>query len=205
MHVEVLVEEMSAEVTLRALLPELLGPDVSFEIRTFQGKRDLLAKLPIRLRAYASWVDTADTRIVVLVDEDREDCVALKQTLERHAAEAGLVTKTMAAAGEPFVVLNRIAVEELEAWFFGDCDAIRAAYPRVPKNLEQRSAYRHPDAIAGGTAERLARVLNDAGYHRGGLAKVSAASDIVRHMDPARNSSPSFRRFVDGIRELVAS
>lgn len=205
MHVEVLVEELSAEVALRSLLPELLGPEVSFEIRTFQGKRDLLAKLPNRLRGYANWVRGTDTRIVVLVDEDREDCVALKQTLERHAAEAGLVTKSMAAPGEPFVVLNRIAVEELEAWFFGDCDAIRAAYPRVPKNLENRAPYRHPDAIAGGTAERLGRVLNDAGYHKGGLAKVAAATDIAPRMDPARNSSPSFRAFADGVRELIAS
>lgn len=205
MHVEVLVEELSAEVALRSLLPALLGPDVTFAIHAFQGKRDLLAKLPARLRGYANWVDVADTRIVVLVDEDRQDCLALKRTLEGHATEAGLVTKSMAAAGEPFVVLTRIAVEELEAWFFGDCDAIRAAYPRVPKNLERRAAYRQPDAIGGGTAERLGRVLNDAGYHRGGLAKVAAAGEIAPHMEPARNSSPSFCAFIDGIRDLIAS
>ena len=50
-----------------------------------------------------------------------------------------------------FQVLNRIAVEELEAWFFGDVQAIHQAYERVSSSLIVKSAYRDPDAIKGGT------------------------------------------------------
>lgn len=141
-------------------------------------------------------VNGTDTRIVVLIDEDRQDCAQLKARLDEAAAKAGLITKSVAGPGEPFGVLNRLAVEELEAWFFGDCAALRAAYPGVPTNLEYRAPYRHPDRIAGGTWERLERVLQDAGYHRGGLQKVGAATAVAVHMDPARNTSPGLRALV---------
>ena len=44
------------EALLRALLPCLLPRDRTFEVRVFQGKRDLLKKLESRLRAYATWL-----------------------------------------------------------------------------------------------------------------------------------------------------
>ena len=47
-----LVEEPSIETFLRGVLPNLMPDGCSFECHTFQGKRDLLAKLPNRLRAY---------------------------------------------------------------------------------------------------------------------------------------------------------
>lgn len=206
MLLEVLVEELSAEEAVRRLLPRLVGPDVAFEVHSFQGKRDLLAKLPERLRGYARWMASGvETRVVVLIDEDRQDCRVLKAQLDRAAADAGLRAKSVVGPGEPFVVLNRLAVEELEAWFFGDCSAVRAAYPGVPPTLEAKARFRHPDAIAGGTWEQLERVLQGAGHHRGGLAKVQAARDIARHMDPSRNTSPSFACFVAGVRALVAA
>ncbi|MEX1009662.1 MAG: DUF4276 family protein [Acidimicrobiia bacterium] len=204
MYVELLVEEPSAEEALRVLLPKMLGDEHMFEIHVFRGKRDLLAKLPGRLRGYARWIKHAHAKVAVLVDEDREDCLALKRKLERAAADAGLVTKSSAAPGDPFLVLTRFAVEELEAWFFGDCDAVRAAYPGVPTTLEQRAPFRDPDAILGGTWERLEKVLQQAGYHRGGLAKSLAARDIAAHMDPLRNRSRSFQHFHSGLVALVS-
>ena len=50
MHVELLVEEPSAEAALQNLLPRIVGPDVSFVIHPHQGKKDLLGKLPAPLR-----------------------------------------------------------------------------------------------------------------------------------------------------------
>lgn len=205
MHVEVLVEELSAEAALDIVLPQLLGDGDTYEIRVFQGKQDLLRKLPERLRGYASWVRDAETRIVVLVDEDREDCRELKQRLEQAAVDAKLPTKSAPSHDGSFLVLNRIAVEELEAWFFGDCDAIRAAYTGVPASLESRKAFRDPDGIAGGTAERLGQVLREAGHHRSGYPKVAGAKAIAAHMDGDRNRSTSFQHFRTGIEELLAS
>ena len=84
MNLEVLVEERSAEQALRVLLPRIIA-DVEFDVRLFQGKPDLLRKLPDRLKGYAPWIESADTRLVVLVDRDDENCLSLKAQLEQMA------------------------------------------------------------------------------------------------------------------------
>jgi hypothetical protein len=205
MQLELLVEEESAEAALRILLPKLLRPGVQCEIRLFQGKPDLLKKLPDRLRGYARRVPREDLRILVLIDEDRQDCTMLKSEMEKAAADAGLITRSTAQAGEPFRVVTRIAVEELEAWFFGDVPALSSAFPGVSPTLGAQAKYRDPDHIAGGTAEALHRVLRDAGYYtRSRMRKVEVAQRISSNMDPARNRSHSFRCFRDGLAALIA-
>jgi hypothetical protein len=96
-------------------------------------------------------------------------------------------------------------VEELEAWFFGDVDALRKAYPGIPASLGERAGYRNPDAIRGGTWEALERELQRAGHHREGLAKIKAAREISAWMEPLRNRSPSFRTFREGLLGLVGA
>ena len=199
MFIHFLVEEESAEIALRHLLPAILGADFDeYNIIRFQGKTDLLEKLPARLKGFSHWLPD-NHRIVVLVDEDRQDCRILKQELETAAIQAGLVTKSTARENGVFQVLNRIAIEELEAWFFGDVQAIRAAYPKVSQNLHRNRRYRDPDAIAGGTWEALERVLQRSGYFRAGLPKIKVAEEISQHMLPERNTSRSFQVFRAGL------
>jgi len=200
MHVEFLVEERSAEEALKSLVPGILGPDVTFAIHAYQGKQDLLGKLPNRLKAYRSWLPR-DWRIAVLVDGDDEDCRQLKATLDGAARTARL--RIRSAPGSSFQVLNRLAIEELEAWFFGDIDALHAAYPRIDLNLGKKAKYRDPDAIKGGTWEALERELSRLGYHGEGLPKIAAARAISAHMVPKRNRPRSFRTFREGLLELV--
>lgn len=200
MHVEFLLEEPSAEAVLNLLLPRLLPRETTFSLRNFRGKENLLKNLRDRLEGFAHW-SVPDLRVVVLVDRDDDDCMALKSLLEGVATAVGLRTKTTAGGGS-FVVLNRIAIEELEAWLFGDVEAMRAAYPKVPASLASQARFRDPDAIAGGTWEALERLLQSRGYHRGGLAKTKAARDIAKHMEPSRNRSRSFQAFVDGLAAL---
>jgi hypothetical protein len=204
MHIEILVEEPSAEAALRVLMPKILGAqaEISFQIRVFQGKPDLLAKLPSRLRAYRSWLPE-DWRVVVLVDTDGQDCFQEKRRLEEIARNAGFRTRASTGGKAGFEVLTRLAIQELEAWFFGDIEALCAAYPRIPRSLGSRSGYRDPDAISGGTAEALERELKRAGHHQGGLAKIQAAREIAVHMDPERNRSRSFQAFRQGLLSLV--
>ena len=59
---------------------------------------------------------------------------------------------------------NRIVMEELEAWNFGDWEAVRAAYPRVSKGVPRQVGYRDPDAIAGRTWEAFERIMKRSGY-----------------------------------------
>jgi len=134
-----------------------------------------------------------------VVDRDNDDCVALKKRLDVIADEAQLITKTH-AKGKNFHVINRIAIEELEAWFFGDVEAIRTAYPSVDPRLANTARFRDPDAIKGGTWEKLEEVLKR--YHPGGLEKIRAADEIARYMHPNRNRSKSFMTFRDALLSL---
>ncbi len=70
-HLVFLVEEPSMEAFLRTLLPRRLPADCGFEIHPFQGKADLLDKLPARMRGYSGWLPK-EWRIVVIVDRDDE-------------------------------------------------------------------------------------------------------------------------------------
>ena len=123
--------------------------------------------------------------------------------MEEIAAQAGVITKTAAGPIARFNVVNRIVVEELEAWFFGDVEALRVAYPRVPESLGRRAAYRDPDAIKGGTREALHRVLRNAGYYSNYLPKIEVARRVSAHMDPARNMSRSFRNFCAAVEAIL--
>ncbi|MDQ2706869.1 MAG: DUF4276 family protein [Actinomycetota bacterium] len=193
---QVLVEEVSAEFALRAFLPKI-APGVDHEILSFRGKSDLLKKLPQRLAGYAAWPGATHVRIVVLIDRDREDCIQLRQQLDETAVQAGF-----AVAGPRRTVLNRIAIEELEAWFLGDIDALKCAYPRFPASTAAKKAFRDPDAIDG-TWEALETLLQRHGYHKSGLPKTSAAAEIAEYMDVEKNGSRSFRVFRDGVRRLI--
>jgi uncharacterized protein DUF4276 len=141
---------------------------------------------------------------VVLVDRDDDDCGELKQRMENVAADAGLRTRTVAGAID-YVVVNRLAVEELEAWYFGDWQAVRSAYPKAPETIPRKAPYREPDAIRGGTWEAFERVLKKAGYFRNGLRKIEAARAVAAHWDVDGNSSHSFRVLRDVLREMAAA
>lgn len=139
----------------------------------------------------------------MIVDRDDDDCRKLKQQLEQMATEAGLVTKTR-AGNKPYTVINRLAIEELEAWYFGDWDAVKAAYPRVSVKIPQQAKYREPDAIAGGTWEAFERILKKAGYFKTGLRKIEAARTVASLMDPTRNRSRSFQVLREVLFEMNA-
>lgn len=199
-HVEILVEEPSMEAALRIILPRILG-GLSFAVYPHQCKQELLARLPQRLRGYSLWIQD-NYRIVVVVDRDGGDCLQLKNKLEQSASDVGLITKS-AATGPFYIVVNRIVIEELEAWYFGDWAAVLEAYPRVPSTIPQKAPFRDPDAIRGGTWEAFERVLQKAGYFKGGLRKIEAARAIAPYWDPARNTSASFQTFRHAIEDIA--
>lgn len=189
------------EVALQHLLPRLLRAGMRADLRQFQCKSELLKQLPQRLAGYAQWLpDTA--ALLVVVDRDDEDCVALKAQLDDMARTAGLVPRSDAAPGGRFQVINRIAIEELEAWFFGDWPAVCEAYPKMPDTLPKRAGFRDPDAIAGGTWEALERELQRKGYFKQGLRKLELAREVASRMDPARNRSASFNCLREALAEF---
>lgn len=202
--VDFIVEEPSMEVFLRSVLPKLLG-NIHFNIYSFRGKHQLLEQLPSRLQGYAGWISKdqqIDQKIVVLVDQDTEDCEKLKAKLEQMALNADLATRSQ-QDGEQFTVINRIVIEELEAWYFGDWQAVQEAYPRVSSTIPRQARYKNPDAIRGGTWECFERIMQRAGYFKSGLRKSAAARSIGQFIEPDKNQSHSFQVFRDALREMI--
>lgn len=192
-NIVLFVEEPSMEAFLDALLPRFLSPEVAYEIHPFQGKLELLANLESRLRVYARQF-SRNQRIVVMVDRDREGCRALKERLEKIARNAGLSTRSN-PRGKEWQLVNRIVIEELEAWYFGDWTAVCEAFPRVSPHVPGNKRFRDPDAIAGGTWEAFEQVMQKFGYFQAGLPKIEAARRIGSFVDPSRNRSRSFQVF----------
>ena len=103
--------------------------------------------------------------------------------------------------------LFRIAIEECEAWLLGDCNAVKAAYPKARGSV--LGGYVQDsicgtwevlaDAVYPGGSARLKRI----GYPETGAAKSDWALNIAPHMDVDQNQSKSFQVFRDGIRKLA--
>ncbi len=196
-YLEFLVEEPSMEALLKVMLPKILPEDCKFIIRTLKGKSDLLDRLESRLTGYRNWIP-ANYRVFVLVDRDQDDCKELKARLEGTMSNVKLLTRSK-ARGRAWQVVNRIVVEELEAWYFGDWEAVLKAYPRVSK----AKIPRNPDDIKGGTKEKFEEVLQSKGYFKDGLQAREAALNIAAHADPERNTSPSFKAFYRALLEAI--
>jgi hypothetical protein len=193
MHIEFLVEEYSTEVTLNFIVPKIIGDIHTFQIHNFQNKDRLLKRLPERMQGYSKFIPD-DWRIVILVDQDRDNCQELKNKL--------LNASSIVTQEKGNIVLHRIAIEELESWFLGDIQAIRVEYERIPASLLKTAKFRNPDAITGGTWEQLDRVLKKYGYQTG-LQKIEFARKVAPYMDIDKNLSRSFQVFRDGLRNII--
>ncbi len=213
MHIEVLVEDSSGAKLVETLLPRVIGPEGdphTWRIHDYKGmgripagltkadpaKRALLDQLPRVLSGYGK--TPGIDAVVVVVDNDDRDCKAFLAELH------DLLQRCNPA---PFT-LFRLAIEEMEAWLLGDRQALLAAYPKAKKDVLDR--YRQ-DSICG-TWEWLADAIHPgghaairkAGWPLPGQVKHEWAERIGPHMNVEDNASPSFSKFRDGLRRLVA-
>lgn len=177
-----LLEEPSTKHLLDILLPKILPEDVEFQTIPHNGKRDLERSIPRKLRG---WNEPGDIRFVILHDQDTQNCVQLKQSLLKLCE------------GSQRPVLVRIACQEMEAWYFGDMNAVALAYdkPRLRQISGQRR-YRVPDQIPS-PKEDLRKLVPE---HQ----QIAGAKRVAPHMNIENNTSESFRQFVSGVRRLVA-
>lgn len=192
MHLEILTEEISARKALDNLLPKLVIDENTYKIITYQGKADLLKKLPGVLKGYSHFLPD-DWKIIILIDLDKDDCRKLKSRLNSFVIDANLKLKNTSNLQNSFQVINRIAIEELESWFLGDPEAIKIAYPRVGK-FSNKPKYRIPDQITN-PSEVLERILQSAGYYPTGMRKIEIAEKVSSNMVPLSNRSKSFSVF----------
>ena len=198
-HLEFLLEEPSMEFFLRGWLSRRI-PNVGVAFRVFQGKNDLLKKLEARLRGYRKWMPD-EYRLLVIVDRNGDDCRALKRNIDQICGRAGLKSRTKNP--KKWQIAACIAIEELEAWYFGEWDAVLKAYPKASPTIPNKANYRDPDNIAGGTWEAFERVMQSRGYFGGGLQKIQAAREIGARIDAEKSRSPSFRYLARVIDDAV--
>lgn len=214
MHIEILVEDASGEKLLESLLPKLLGAQGAvhtWRVHAYKGigriprklnagsdpaKRILLDQLPKILRGYGK--TPGIDAVVVVLDADRRNCVDFLAELKALVAGCNPAPNT----------LFRIAIEEMEAWYFGDRQALMAAYPKAKVDVLNRYAQ---DSVCG-TWELLAdaiypggsSAIKKAGWPLPGQIKHEWAERIGPLLDLDRNVSPSFGKLRDGLRHLVA-
>jgi hypothetical protein len=171
-----LLEEYSMKILLDGLLPRLM-PGLQFLCVPHEGRQDLEKSIPRKLRAWRE----PGVRFVVVRDNDGCDCRALKVRLV-EACEQGRRADT----------LVRIACQELEAWYFGEPEALAAAFgnPHLV-DLGEQARFRDSDAVAQPSVALEGLVPE--------FQKVSGARLMASHLTRERNRSPSFRCFIDGI------
>lgn len=175
-----LLEEPSMKVFLGALLPRLF-PGVPFLCIAHNGKKDLEASIPKKLKA---WNAPGD-QFIVIRDNDGGDCVALKERLLALCGSAGSRE-----------VLVRIACQELEAWFLGAPATLAQVYAQPSlAALARKNPYRDPDTI-GSSSRLLAQHVRKYGK-----------TDGARRMGSAmgrENSSPSFQALLRGVERMAS-
>lgn len=214
MHIEVLVEDSSGAALVEVLLPALIGAHGEphrWRVLSYRGigklppglattadpaKRALLDQLPRTLAGYGRTpgVDA----VVVLVDSDRRPCKAFLGELQAVLAQCNPAPRA----------LFRLAIEEIEAWLLGDRAALLAAYPRAKKNVlaryEQDSVCDTWELLADAVYPGGAAAVRKAGWPLPGQIKHEWVRQIGPHMKVENNLSPSFNKFRDGVRRLVA-
>ncbi len=214
MHIEVLVEDKSGAKLIETLLPYVIGTfgePHTWKIHAYKGigrlpaglstkadpaKRALLDQLPRLLCGYGR--TPGIDAVVIVLDCDKRNCKDFLKELNTVLKKCTPVPNT----------LFRLAIEEMEAWLLGDRTALRIAYPKAKKDVLNR--YKQ-DSICN-TWELLADAIypggnasiKSAGWPLPGQVKYEWASTIAPHMNVENNVSPSFCKFRDGLRQLIA-
>jgi len=174
-----LLEEQSMKTLLEGLLPRCF-PGLDFLCISHEGKQDLEKSIPRKLRAWRE----PGVRFVVVHDNDGGDCMELKRRLMKLCADAGRED-----------TLIRIAMQELEAWYFGDANALAKAFEDEHLGtVGSKRKYRDPDSIVKPSAE-LAKLAP-------AFQKVSGARKMAKHLDWEKNTAQSFQVFMSGLRKL---
>jgi hypothetical protein len=130
------------EFTRTRALVVFLASDLA--VGTDPAKRILLRELPRLFRGYGR--NPGVDAVVVVLESDTRNCADFLSELNKLAVHCD---------PKPPKVLFRLAIEEVEAWYFGDRDAVITAYPRAKQQVLDRYVQ---DSVCG-TWETLADAI----------------------------------------------
>lgn len=215
MHFEILVEDQSGKKALDILVPKIIDDSCTFIVRPYKGigripknmrdaddasKRILLDNLPRLLKGYGRTFASYQNyfaAVILVCDLDDKCQKTFRDQLYNILISCNPKPKTRFC----------FAIEEGEAWFLGDLNAIKAAYPDAKANILHSYVN---DSICG-TWEKLADAIYKGGaatllakgWQAIGIEKSKWADEIAPHMSIDNNQSPSFCHFREKIRELA--
>lgn len=215
MHFEILVEDQSGKKALDILVPKIIGEAHTFTVYAYKGigriprnmkdagdasKRTLLSNLPKLLKGYGrtfAGYQNYQAAVILVCDLDDNCLKAFRRDL------FGILKACNPRPETRFC----IAIEGGEAWFLGDLNAVRSAYPNA-KDVVLKSYLN--DSICG-TWEKLAdavypggaKKLSTFGWQMVGAEKSRWAENITPCMDIANNNSPSFCYFRGKMMQLA--
>ena len=199
MHYRFLTEDQSSKIAMDILAPKILENCDTYSLYAYKGighipkglkpktdakKRILLDQLPRLLQGFGNNPNSG--KIIVICDLDHRDRKIFLSELKNTIYHCN---------PKPDAVFC-LAIEEFEAWYLGDLNAIRSAYPRA-KNVLLKNYVN--DSICD-TWELLADAVYKGGRHalivKGnsaiGKQKSIWAKTISPYMDVNNNASPSF-------------
>jgi hypothetical protein len=215
MHFEILIEDISGKTALEILIPKIISDENTFNIHPYKGigripeglqpssdpkRRILLDQLPKLIQGYgntfAGYPSNYPAVLIIICDLDDRCLSDFRRELLNCVDKLAIKPETYFC----------IAIEEGEAWYLGDINAIKTAYPKAKDAV--LNFYRNDsvcdtweklaDAVFSGGVQSLAKL----GWQAVGKEKTDWANNISPHMNVDINQSPSFCYFRDKLRSL---
>jgi hypothetical protein len=175
-----LLEERSAEIMLRGILPRIIGPDFNTRFIPFEGKQDLEKQMERKLRGYLK----PEAVFFIIRDQDSAKCEEIKRRLKQKCGNAG----------KPDAVV-RIVCRSLESWYLADLSAVEKAFSlsNLARRQDERK-FRNPDQVENPLIEL--RNLVPA------YQKIDGSRRIAAFLDPDNRRSQSFAHLMNKLKEL---
>ena len=182
MELRFYLEERSAEEMLKGLLPKILPENIKFSFHVFEGKPDLMKNIYTYLKDWKK----SNTKFVIILDQDNDDCMEIKERL----------LKICNKARKPETLI-RIVCQELESFYLGDLKAVEQAMDL--KNLSRhQNKFRNPDQLKK-PSRRFKNLTHDE------YQKISSSRAIGLLLNPEKNHSKSFINLVQGVQKLTGN
>ena len=179
----IMVEEQSIEEVTKIIVRRL-GIENQIVVIPHNGKNDLEKSFP---RKILNWKKPERTRFVICRDNDGLNCTLLKQRLK------DLVPKN---AQHDFKL--RLVMNELEAWYLGDLNALNLAglitKGTVAQNLNKKT-FKFPEHVSKAKLE-FKKLVKSGG-------QITLARKIAPHLDLQNERCKSFKHFISAIRWAV--
>ncbi len=182
-HAVIMVEEESIEEVTKIIVSRL-GIKNQIKIIPHDGKNDLEKSFP---RKIANWRSPHRTRFVICRDSDGSNCAVLKQRL-----------KCLLPQTTQHEFKLRLVMNELEAWYLGDLEALYKAElisRGAVDQIRNRKQFRSPESIQNAKRE-FTKLVNAKG-------QINLARRIAPHLELENGRCSSFKHFIEAIKWAV--